>query len=225
MKNNILYVIACTLILGSCAKEESENVNQDTIYSIYELWYNSDLDKTTAQATFRFGGPTGTLLDLNSPAISKFNNDELLYNSLLGTHKKEYAGFTSSGTFTYTDLDNNTFTNSTPIIDNIAFPTVDTISNTGAYTFTWVGNPVATGETISLTIDGTQQGNFEVFSTIVNGNTQIVLDANKLQAVGVGDATCTLRRSFNKSSIDEATSKGGRMALWYTTTKTIYIKN
>ncbi|MFC2111212.1 hypothetical protein ACFLQ5_02035 [Bacteroidota bacterium] len=221
-----------TLILGigiilfcSCAKEESENVKQDSIYTIYELFYNLNTDKTTAQATFRFGGATGTLLDLNAPAISTFNGDELLYNSVSGVHKKEYAGIIKSGTFIYTDLDNNTFTNTTPTMDSISFPLIDTISSGSAFTFQWVGNPVGTKETITLTIDGIQQGNFEVFSKILVGATEIILPVNKLQNLGIGNASCTLTRAFNKYTVDQGTSKGGRMAVRYATTKTIYISN
>lgn len=222
----VIYFLPTFLLFFSCAKEESENVNQDSIYTIYELFYNKDTDITTAKATFRFGGKTGTLLELNSPAISRFNGDDLQYNSFLGTHKKEYAGFTSSGTFSYTDLDNNSFTNAIPTIDTIGFPIgIDTISTSGAFTFVWDGLPVSQGETISLTINGTTGGNLEVFSTVINGNTQLILDMNKLQNLGIGDATCTLQRIYNKSNVDQGTSEGGRVATWYTAKKTIYIKN
>ena len=225
MKKISLLLGFVVVLFFSCAKEESENVKQDSIYSIYELFYNVDTDKTTAQATFRFGGATGTLLDLNSPAISTFEGDELLYNSVSGIHKKEYAGIIKSGTFVYTDLDANTFTNITPTMDTIVFPAIDTISAASAFTFQWVGNPIAANETITLSIDGTQQANFEVFSNIIAGGTELILSANKLQNLGVGTANCTLSRAYNKYTLDEATSTGGRMAIRYTTTKTIYISN
>lgn len=225
MKKLFVLLGIAVILLVSCAKEESENVKQDSIYAIYELFYNLDTDKTTAQATFRFGGATGTLLDLNAPAISTFNGDELLYNAVSGVHKKEYAGLTKSGTFIYTDLDNNTFTNPTPTMDTISFPSVDTISSGGAFTFQWIGNPIAANETITLTIDGTQQSNFEVFSNFIVGVTELILPANKLQNLGIGNATCTLSRAYNKYSVDQGTSTGGRMAVRYTCSKTIYISN
>ena len=225
MKKLLILPVLALALLFSCAKEQSQNVNQDSIYSIYELFYNQENDISTARATFRFGGPTGTLLQLNDPAKVTFEGDELLYKAATGVHKKEYAGFANSGTFVYKDLDSNTFTNATTILDTIAFPMIDTISNAGAFTFTWVGNPIAANETVTLTIDGTQQNNFEVFTTIVNGNTQLILPANKLQNLGVGTATCTLMRAYNKASVDQGTSKGGRVAYWYTTKKDIFISN
>ena len=151
MKKNYLLWLFALILLFSCAKDESKNVNQDSIYTIYDLFYSQSNDKTTAQATFRFGGAGGTLLMLNEPASATFNGDRLMYNSVTGVHKKEYSGMIDSGTFIYTDLDNNVFTNSTNAIEIIGFPAVDTISSAGAFTFQWVGKPVQANETISLT--------------------------------------------------------------------------
>ena len=112
MKNKIAILAVSLSLLVACAKEDSENVNQDSIYSIYELHFNKNLDKTTARATFRFGGPTGTLLDLTDPANVTFEGDALLYNTALGFHSKSYANLKDSGTFIYTDLEGKVFTNS-----------------------------------------------------------------------------------------------------------------
>ena len=225
MKKDLILTIFVLLLFWGCAKEESQNVNQDSIFTIYELFYNNSDDITTARAVFRFGGATGTLLDLNEPAVSTFNGDELLYNQISGFHKKEYSGFTASGTFVYTDLDNNTFTNETPTIDPIHFFNIDTISSGSSFLFEWDGNPLGEDETVSLTINGTQQGNVEIFATISQGATEMVLEADKLQNLGIGDAECVLMRIENQNSVDEGTSTGGRMAVWYTDTRTIYIDN
>ena len=222
---NTLLAATLLMILVSCAKEKSENVNQDSIYTIYELFYNADTDKTIARAIFRFGGPTGTLLELNAPASSTFNGDALSWAPVSGFHKKEYAGFTSSGTFVYTDLDANTFTNSTATIDTIAFPAVDTISAGSAFTFTWTGNPLIAGETVTLTINGPTAGNVEIFSVSTVGATEIVLSKDRLDNLGIGDGTMSLTRVFNRATVDEGTSTGGRMAVWYTVGKSVYIDN
>jgi hypothetical protein len=218
------FVCVAAFFFMGCAKEQSENVNQDTIYSIYELQYNKNADKTTARATFRFGGPTGTLLELNSPALSSFNGDALSFNPTFSVHSKQYAGYTDSGVFVYTDLDNNTFTNNTPSIVPIDYTTLDTIDASNVFTFTWSGDPVSIFETVSLTINGTTQANFEIFATSKIGETQIILDANRLQKLGKGNAKCLLKRAYNKLSIEEGTSKGGRMNTFYEVEKDIFIK-
>lgn len=224
MKHRIGIIALSLSLLVACAKEDSENVNQDSIYSIYELHFNKSQDKTTARATFRFGGPTGTLLDLSDPAKVTFEGDELLHNSTLGFHSKTYAGFKDSGAFQYTDLDNKVFNNSTKKLIPIDFTSVDTIDANAAHTFTWTGVPVQDFETVSVTIDGTMQDNFEIFTTSLTGATQIILSANRLQKLGKGMAKCILKRSYNRLTIAEATSKGGRINTDYEVEKMIYIK-
>lgn len=221
----IVYILIIIMAIFGCAKESSENVNQDSIYSIYELFYNKTTDKTTAKATYRLGGFTGTMLELNTPAYCTFNNDTLLYNSVSGMHVLEYAGRVDSGVYVYQDLDNNVFTNHASAIDTIAFSDIDTINTANAFTFEWIGEPVKENETITLTIDGTQQNNFEVFTNITQNSSSMVLAANRLQNLGEGIATCTLQRLYTNMSIEEGTSKGGRMAISYSLKKSIYIKN
>lgn len=221
----IVLLLSVFLIVISCAKDESKNVNQDSIFVIYELFYNDSDDITTARATFRFGGAGGTLLELSDPASVTFQGEELLYNSVTGVHRKEFSGFITTGTFVYTDLDDNVFTNSIPTIYPIHFPDVDTISSVSSFVFEWVGEPVDDDETITLTINGTMQANIESFFTSTEGETQLVLAADKLGNLGVGNASCTLQRLLSDLSVNEGTSEGGRMAVWYTSEDEIYISD
>jgi len=208
----------------SCAKEKSEHVYQDSIYSIYELHYNKTEDKTTASASFRFGGPTGILLDITDPAQVTFEGDKLLSNSSLGIYAMDYANFKDFGTFKYIDLDGKVFINSIPKINPIDFNAIDTIPTDSAYTFSWSGLSVQNLETVSITIDGTTQDNFEIFSTSTLGKTQIILDSIQLDKIGKGFAKCTLRRAYNTPSIAGGTSKGGRIHTYYDIEKTVYVK-
>lgn len=221
MKWALLLVLPYMVV--SCAKEDSNNVNQDSIHQQLEVLYVDSEDKTHVTAWFRFGGLTGTLLQLSDSASVKFNGDELLYNQLLGSHRKEYAGLVSSGTFVYTDLDGNVFNNVAPDVVEINFPEgLTQISMGSAFTFVWEGAAVGQGETVSLWIDGTQQNNAELFSTILQGSTQLILGANKLSNLGLGQATCWLVRTRRKE-LDNGTSKGGFMETKYRAVKTITI--
>ncbi|MBN4072423.1 hypothetical protein JYT74_00145 [Crocinitomix catalasitica] len=225
MKKVLVLSFGAAAILASCAKDNSANVNQDSIYTIYELFYDADTDKTTARATFKFGGATGTLLELDAPAGATFNGTDLLWNQALGIHRADWVGLTDNGTFVYNDLDDNTFTNAIGTIDPIGFPiTVDTISMSSAFNFVWTGNAVGANETITLTINGQTGGNIEIFTTILEAGTDLTLSMDKLNNLGIGDATCYLKRAYNNSTVAEGTSEGGRVAVWYILSKTIYIK-
>ena len=212
------------LILASCAKENSADVNQQSIYTIYELFYDEGNDVTTARATFRFGGETGTLLQLTDPAYCNFNGESLVYQALTGVHKKDYAGLTGNGTFVYGDQDNNIYTNAVGPIDPIGFPSsVDSISKSAAFNFIWTGNPVNENETVTLTIANSGSGS-QIFTTIVQSDSSLVLSASKLDNLGTGWKKCTLKRSYNSNDLTEGTNKGGRVSVWYTISKNIYIK-
>lgn len=223
MKYLTLLSLSMLLLMFAC-KEEDNTINQDSIFTIYELSYDVDNDITTAKATFRKGSAAGPLIELVTNTVT-FDGEILVYNTLLGAHVKEFTGFKTSGTFVYTDLDENVFTNTTPTIHTVDFPAVDTISNAAAFTFAWQGDAVKANETMYLTMDGTAQNNFEIFSTSAVGATDMNLSAEKLQNLGLGDATCTIKRAYNKYSVDQGTSTGGRMSVWYTVSKNINITN
>ena len=78
--SSILFYASLTLFAAilfmACPIEDSADVNQDKIYTDYEVFYNSNTDKTQVLARFRFGGATGTLLELNEPAEVYFDEDK-----------------------------------------------------------------------------------------------------------------------------------------------------
>lgn len=71
-------LVLSLFFLSACEVEASADVNQERIYADYKVFYNSNTDKTWVIARFRFGGPTGTLLELNALASVSFDGDELL---------------------------------------------------------------------------------------------------------------------------------------------------
>ncbi len=94
---NIIALILTTLIIAGCGTgEDSADVNQDRIYTDYEVFYNANEDKTHVIARFRFGHALGTILELkdSSGASVTYNGAVLAYSQLWGGHHKEYAGNT-----------------------------------------------------------------------------------------------------------------------------------
>ena len=91
----ILFITS--MILASCTIEDSSDVNQEKIYADYEVFYNSNTDKTLAVAKFKFGGATGTVLQLTDPAQVTFNGDKLAFKPIYSGHIKEFAGRITEG--------------------------------------------------------------------------------------------------------------------------------
>ena len=143
-----LAVFFAVAFFSSCEVEDSADVNQDKIYTDYELFYNSNTDKTWVVARFRFGGPTGTLLELKDPAAVTFDGELLPFNALFAGHYKEFAGRLTDGTFEYTNTMEETFVNEVPSYETIEFPSdLDTLSKSAAYSLVWDGTSLGARST------------------------------------------------------------------------------
>lgn len=219
MMKNLLLPILMSLfslvIFSSCAKEPSEDVNQDKIYTAYEVFYNANTDKTIAVARFRFGGATGTILELSDGANVTFNGDLLTYNGFYTGHVKEYAGMVTSGSFKYTDTDGNVYTNAALSMDTAGYEsTFDTIVKSQANTFTWTGNPLASGEAISLFVGSWTWGQDALFYQAQDGATNLIMGINQMANLAEGSSTVYMDRTNLSTSID-GTLRGGTMKSTY----------
>jgi len=202
-------ILATVLVLGACQKEDSSDVNQDKVYTAYELFYNQNSDKTVAIARLRFGGPTGTLLEATDPASVTYNGDPMPYSVLYSGHAKEYAGKITGGTFIYTNTENVSFSNTVPSMDTIGYPSTFTeIVKSQANTLTWEGNALSSNERVNLFIGSWTWGQDALFFATGNGTTDLVMGTNALANLAEGTSNCYLDR-VNEVPVSQGTSEGG----------------
>ncbi|MGB3467658.1 MAG: hypothetical protein WBA74_20390 [Cyclobacteriaceae bacterium] len=213
-KSKILYTILSGAILfmitfSSCDVEDSADVNQDKIYTVYEAFYNSNTDKTWIIARFRFGGPTGTLLELNEPALVTFEGEELPYNPVFLGHYKEFAGRITSGEFVYTNTEEVTFTNSLPASETIQFPAeLESISRSNAFSLEWDGTTLKENERVGLFVGSWTWGQDAAFLQINEGASDLVLGKDQLENLPDGQSTFYMDRT-TEVDVAEGTSEGG----------------
>ncbi|GAB4414102.1 MAG: hypothetical protein OHK0039_21650 [Bacteroidia bacterium] len=198
--------------LTACQREDSINVNQDTIYGEYRLVYEAEANKTYARASFKFGAATGTVLELTAPARVDFESESLTWQPVFAYYERVYAGVVADGAFTYADLDSMTFVNQVRMSRPIALPAdLDSLSQGAAYSLAWVGDPVGADETVTVTINGINERDAQIFSTKDLGATAIVLDKDKLGRLGRGQGKVFIER-WTDQELVQGTSKGG--AVW-----------
>lgn len=203
----LALLLLATLSFTSCIKESASSVDQDRIHTEYELFYDVNTDKTYARATFRFSNITGTKLELDAGSI-KFNNDPLTFNGILAYYEKEYAGLVSTGTFTYTDNDANTFVNSAEI-RTIGLPaSVDSIPRAAAFNLPWTGAPLAANENVTASLNNDNAINPQLFFQNDVGSSSVILPLNQLQTLLAGPANLAIERRY-VPTIQQATSAGG----------------
>ena len=214
----LLFTIILGTTLVSCNKESSDDVNQDKIYTDYEMFYNANTDKTVVVARFKFGDITGTNLELDNGASVVFGSDTLYYNVWYTGHAKEYAGQIPVGTFTYKDTDGNTYINTAPSGQSIAFdPAFTTITKSIANTLTWVGSTLAANEAVGVFV-GTNWtwGQDALFYQDLDGSSDIIMGVSQMNNLAEGPATVFMDRSINVD-VSQGTSKGGKIRYRYRT--------
>jgi hypothetical protein len=214
MKRSFFGLATLSLAIGlfvfsSCNREPSDAVDQDRIFTTYELFYDANDDVTYARATFQFSSATGTRLELVDPSEVLFEGSPLSWKPALAYYETELAGFVDSGTFEWTDTEGNSYTNTAEIFP-IDFPDggIDTVGRDAAYELTWEGDAVDAFMTINVTANGENEGDAQAFSTANVGATSIILPKDKLEQIGVGPGTMTLGRTYSPA-LQEATGAGG----------------
>ncbi len=215
MKKLGLLSLLVISILISCAKENASDVNQDKIYTDYEVFYNQNTDKTWVIAKFRFGGPTGTILELDSTSYVTFNGDTLAYNIFYTGHFKEYAGRITTGTFKYENIAGQTFVNSIPNVDVLAFASdFDSLKKSQAQTITWVGSALAANESVGIFVGNGAWGQAALTWQDQDGASNIVLGITQMASLGLGNSTAFMDRQ-NEIDVTQGTSKGGKIRAKY----------
>lgn len=200
-----------TIIFVSCESEDSADVNQDRIYTDYEVFYNSNTDITWVVARFRFGNALGTILELNDPASVSFDGQELPYNQVFAGHYREFAGKIDLGAFTYTDTDGKTFVNEVPAFESIAFPDdLTSLSKSQAYSLEWEGTALSANQQVGLFIGSWVWGEDAAFVQTGEGTNNLVLGINQLENLPTGTSTFYMDRSTAVDVLD-GTSAGGRI--------------
>ncbi|MCB0563117.1 MAG: hypothetical protein KDD01_01930 [Phaeodactylibacter sp.] len=212
MKTQFFFFCAllCGLAIFSCNSESSDTVDQDRIFTVYELFYNANQDKTYARATFHFSNELGTNLQLAGDSKVTFEGDPLTFNPVLAYYEREYAGFVATGAFEWTDTDGSLFRNTVEIHPISFAPGIDTIDRSQSYELFWEDGELKANEIILLTINGENEGDARIFSTNDVGATSIILAKDKLSEIGQGPGTAFLERSY-LPGIQEAPTAGGRI--------------
>lgn len=211
---SLLAIIAFATLLTACKKKNLE-VDQNKIYTLYELYYNANTNKTVAIALFRENGWGGKMVDLKYSANVTFNGDMLVYSSDYSGYAKVYSGKITTGTFVYKNTENTVYTNTTPVMDSMIDPhSFATIYRTNPYNYAWSGSPIAQNERINLHIGSWWWNDNGDFSAVDVGATSLTLSTNKLNAIYPGVLKTYLER-INTVGLTQGTAAGGEIRTRY----------
>ncbi|MFT4679733.1 MAG: hypothetical protein ACI9RU_000739 [Litorivivens sp.] len=209
--STVLALVCITLLaLTSCNREDSDTVNQDTIWTSYDLRYDANEDKSYAKAVFRFSNASGTRLELSDGANITFNDETVPFQTGFAFYELDMAGLIDEGTFTYNDLEGNTFSNSINIPAISFQSTLDSIARNEAFELFWDGAALEADELVSLSVEGGLKNDTQVFIENDEGAESLILATDNLMELSEGNAHFSMERIF-APYIQQATSAGGAL--------------
>ena len=203
------------LFFTACKKEASINIDQNRIYSDYEVKYDQESNRTTVQATFRVDHNSGKKLELTYPSRVGFNEEAMSWRNLAGIYEAHFSGNITHGSFTYFDAEGNRFDNAGAAINPIDLPYgMNNISKNGNFFLPWNGAALQQGETVEVVISGGSQSGKETFQATVVGASYISLPEYKLDRLEVGTARIQISRE-KTVSLQQSNLSGGRITSKY----------
>lgn len=205
-------VMMTLLFFTSCKKEVSTNVDKDRIYTIYDVSYDQQLNRTEVQATFRVDHSSGQRIELVYPSRVDFDGDRLAYRDLLGTYDLTRSGNMLGRPITFTDNEGNQFSNSLAA-NAIDLPFgLNSISKNADFYLPWNGPALEAGETVTVILGGRR------FTTSLTGSTYIVLQRFEMQNLTAGTAQIQIARE-KESTLSQSNLSGGRIKATYLSRK------
>lgn len=217
MKRRFTFAIALfsVLFLTACKKEASVNIDQNRIYSEYELVYDQESNQTTTSATFRVDHSSGKKIELVYPSRVGFNGEALAYRKMMGQYDNVRSGNNLNGSFKYFDNDQKEYTNASGEISPIDIPFgMNSISRNGNFFLPWNGAALQPGETVQVTIGGGSQTGSRTFNATAIGSSYIVLEQNQLNNLVAGTATIQISRQ-KTAGLQNSNLSGGRITTTY----------
>lgn len=210
MKKALTFILLIA-VLASCKKEVTNKVDQDKIFTIFELSYNENTDLTTATAEFRFSSLLGTRLELSDGSSVAVNSQNMEWSEQTGNYGAEFSGLVPTAEFVWVDLDGNSFSNTAEIRD-IDYPTTlpdYTFADSVSY-FMWEGAALDTSESVYIELDGVGTTDTRRFSVDTIGATTITIDSVRLSEIDSGLVNMLLVKRYRPELLD-GTSKGGQI--------------
>lgn len=203
------------LFFTACKKEASINIDQNRIYSDYEVTYDQESNRTTVQALFRVDHNSGKKLELTYPARVGFNGETMAWRNLGGIYEATFSGNALHGSFTYFDTDGNRFDNVAAAVNPIDLPYgMNNISKNGNFFLPWTGAALQSDETVEVVISGGSQSGKETFQATVVGSSYISLPQYKLERLEAGTARIQISREKTQA-LQQSNLSGGRVTSKY----------
>jgi hypothetical protein len=213
----LIFAVLSVAFVSSCIKDD-DGKPKGAIIQQYTYRYVHEDGQTFASAAFLDAGNNGFSLELQSPASVTINGDPMSYNSLyFSPYYKSIDGKVDTGIYVFTDYEQRTFTNvaNLDLVNPIQIPQqIDSIKTFENLSFTWVGDPIGTNETVVLILNNGYKDYAYYFQEV--GTNEVFINKFNWAVIGPGEGSISLERQ-KVMSLQEDTGGGGNITLGYST--------
>ena len=219
-------IFGLLIIAGFTSCEPESTVpDQNKIYGVYYLDYNTTEDKTTARVSFFLEEPSSSNqqeLELTYPANVTYNGENLVFESVERYYSKEFVGLIEEN-FVYSNYHNNQFTNTISMVDTISMVVSDSADTQNDYYFQVLGSPLDTNEVIDIYVESINSGvtlgsSFENLSGL-----SVQINSSQLTSLGIGPTIVRASRRANVTNGVQAPQVGGLIQTRWSVQDTVYI--
>jgi hypothetical protein len=204
----ILYIVVVISLLSSCKPDETIDVNQDKIFTEYELFYNKVEQRTYASAKFRHKKSKGTVLKLSAASSVAFADQKLSYNPSLQQYEKTFDSLISNGEFVWIDTDGRKYKNSIELSE-ISLPEKQTMIQDQNNSITWQGLPLREGEYVILFLNS-PEGGAQYIADKSFDTKSVDVQSRTLEKLPKGELLVRIERN-SVVELNEKTGSGGTL--------------
>jgi hypothetical protein len=206
-------------IMSSCASSEIgdiKDVNPETVYSQYELYYEEGYDSVSIQAQFRFGGNKGTTLVLTNQSSVTLDAEQLPVDSAenLGAYyrvNKAANGFAGNHDLVFTGFNGKKYRNSFAFEPFAWGANTETMSKKGAMILL---DGLKNGTEVAVEISDTAAATNDLDKKYSIAYGKISLPSADLATLANGPISVSVYRTVTKK-LAQTTAEGGVLEINY----------
>lgn len=228
MKYHIFFkpvLLAFCLPVFSCTSNEigySKDVNPETVYMDYHIYYTEGEDSVKCFLQYRFAGEDGTTLVLSAPSKVTIDNEDAKVDSsdFSGAYyEKKYAAasFAGAHTIAFTDINGKTrkeifHFQRTRLVNDIL-----SVNKQTDLVLTFEN--IYPEDMIEVNISDTSGATGDINITAKPVSGKLTISAAQLQALSAGPCTLHIYKNV-ANSLQQTTTEGGKLSVHYTVKET-----
>lgn len=218
----VFFLFISIICITACSSGEignSRDVNPETIYISYSVFYREGDDNAECLAQFRFAGEDGTTLVLNAPSFVQFDGHEITVDSnrfIGGAYYRinpDYKNFSGKHEWKYTDAAGKVYSQKFEFAPfSLAGEIKSSVSDNENLEIKFNGIP--DGDTVNCIASDTSVNSADINEDFLVNNGAITISSPMLKKLAPGPVNIIISRNYSTGLL-QSTPEGGEFRFDY----------